>query len=132
MIWTYENVRRALNGDDERTFPNLAATRFVRGADGVFHLEYHGSRIVTYHPDGTYTLDTCGYKTRTTKARLRKFGPLNIRSKNGRWILNSQGGDLEFFDGIRVDYWGKVEVDEDDDRYATEMTVDNQIGKMYP
>lgn len=92
MIWTYENVRRALNGDDERTFPNLAATRFVRGADGVFHLEYHGSRIVTYHPDGTYTLDTCGYKTRTTKARLRKFGPLNIRSKNGRWILNSQGG----------------------------------------
>ena len=112
MIWTYENVRRALNGDDERTFPNLTATRFVRGADGVFHLEYHGSRIVTYHPDGTYTLDTCGYATKTTKARIGKFGPCDVIQKKGEWFILNSSGLTPLYDGVRVDAFGDIVEDE--------------------
>ena len=134
MTWNYTRAMMMLwIGDgDTYVFPNLAQTCFVKGQDGDIHLNYRGANVVTFHPDGTFTLNS-GDKTETTLSRLRKFGPLDIFSKNERWILSSQEGEFEFFDGIRVDYWGKVEAEteDDDDRYATEMTVDNQIGKMY-
>ena len=107
MLWTYENVRRCLNGDDEFVFHNLASTRFVRGADGVFHLEYHGSRIVTYHPDNTFTVDTCGYATKTTKARINEFSPVVVVQKRGMlYLVNGENENIEFFDGMRVDAFG--------------------------
>lgn len=132
MFWSYEHVCASLDGSDCYVFRNLVGTAFVRGQDGDFHLEYHNSKLVTYHPDNTYTLDSCGFMTRTTKMRLNEFSPIKIVQRGGLWQFDTSNGRQDFFDGIRVDSYGEiVEDEEDEDRYAVEATVDNQIAKTY-
>ena len=128
MFWSYDNVRVALGSENVFDIRNKVATAFVRGENGDIHLRYHCTNVITFHPDNTFTLSSGGFRTRTTLARLREFGPLNISQENGKWILSSQEGEFEFFDGIKVDPWGLVpDIDED----GFELTLDNQIRKTY-
>lgn len=58
-------------------------------------LQFIGNKII---------LNTGGYKTVTTKARINQFLPNNIRvyQKNRQWFIDKAGQKLEFFDGIEL------------------------------
>lgn len=51
---------------------------YQRGSD--YAVRYHYTDVVTVHPDGTYTLNTGGWETVTTKQRLNQFGPAHVYS----------------------------------------------------
>jgi hypothetical protein len=126
-----------LGGNPVYQFPDLASTCLIPGTDGDIHLRYHETNVVTFHPDNTFTLNTGGYETRTTKARINQFGPVKVYSREGTWFLDAPEGPVEFADGIRVDSFGEPVDDSAEfsqyptDEYAVEVTIDNQIGKMY-
>lgn len=66
-----------------------------RGDDIAVRL--HSTDVVTMHPDGSVTLDSGGWRTYTTKDRMRSF--VNVYSKSGVWYLPD--GSL-FYDGVTV------------------------------
>jgi hypothetical protein len=76
----------------------------------------HETDVVTYHRDGTFTLNTGGWHTLTTMSRINDFTPVGINvyresfvpyigqhdSLDVRWV-----GRVELVDGIRVDDLGR-------------------------
>jgi len=54
-----------------------------RGDDIAVRL--HDTDVVVYHPDGSITLDTGGWFTVTTKARMNEHSPFGVSSVRGEW-----------------------------------------------
>jgi hypothetical protein len=55
---------------------NTYLERFLRPGDleAVYAVRLHRTRIVQFHPDGSIVLDTGGWQTPTTRARMRECG----------------------------------------------------------
>lgn len=60
----------------------------------------HGHLIAVLN-GSELTLNSCGYKTQTTKNRLNGalLGLMTISQKRGKWFID----DIEFYDGITID-----------------------------
>ena len=77
---------------------------------GVEHIRLHDTDIVSYHPDGTMTIDSGGWQTRTTKDRINEYLPdhVTLYQKNFTWFLDVRSVDGEhmetvpFEDGMTV------------------------------
>ena len=85
-------------------------TRLYVGIDGSFEIKLHGHPIITIHPN-YITLNSCGYRTRTTKERMKTFTPegINIIQRNYKWYVTLQsfdddvwGEEVPFYDGIKI------------------------------
>lgn len=86
-------------------------TRLHRRADG-YAIRLHATDVVTIHDDGTYTLDSGGWRTVTTKARINAYSPARIGSIRGVWHVFGRNGDAGstlalYRDGMRVDAAGR-------------------------
>ncbi|MFA6118249.1 MAG: hypothetical protein WC729_29960 [Sphingomonas sp.] len=77
------------------------------GKDGAKDMQviYHETPLVTYHEDGTITLNSGGWATKTTKDRLGIFlpVPLHVVQTKGKWYVRNQETqeEIPFFDGMR-------------------------------
>lgn len=127
--WSYRKVSELIEGKKVYRFGSIIATVLVRGKNEDIHLRYHNTDVITFHKDGTFTLDGGGYRTATTLRRLKEFGPFQICQKNGEWLLSSDGNEIPFYDGIHVDRNGIIFKNEEFDVYSVQETVDNQIFK---
>lgn len=58
----------------------------------------HATDVVIIHCDNTYTLNSGGWKTITTKDRINTYNPYRVSQKNFIWYVDG----VEFFDGITV------------------------------
>jgi hypothetical protein len=69
----------------------------------------HYTPVVTYHRDGTTTLRTGGWWTRTTWSRVNAYSPVAVVSHRGhRWLMARGMLIQPFHDGITVDNNGRV------------------------
>jgi hypothetical protein len=87
---------------DNRPLP-VCATRVIRRDANTIVVQYHNTDVVTYKADGRVILNSGGWKTPTTKARMNEFAPLIIDQTNGIWrvyVPNQPGVSALFADGI--------------------------------
>src|ERR1700677_1463884 len=71
-----------------------------RGED--IALKLHQTDVVTLHPDGSITLNSGGWHTVTTKARISDYYQ-GLHSAKGVWYLRD--GSL-FYDGVTIHAYG--------------------------
>lgn len=80
-------------------------TRLVEDGEDVA-VVLHNTRIVTFHADGSVTLNSGGYHTSTTKARINSLiGPrLSVKQVAHDWFVIDarDGSKVPFKDGMRV------------------------------
>lgn len=57
--------------------------------DGWTYLLLHGHTIAGKNEQGFF-IDSCGWKTNTTKDRLNALNGVSIQQKNGEWYLNGK------------------------------------------
>lgn len=67
-------------------------TRLYMRGDAMtceFGVVLHGTEVVTLHSDGSYTLNSGGYRTVTTLDRIRRWGPPghNLFSEHSEWFV---------------------------------------------
>jgi hypothetical protein len=67
--------------------------------DGSVAIELHGTKVVIIHPDDTYTLNSGGWQTSTTKDRINQYSPMKVYQKKHVWYLDN---GTEFEDGMIV------------------------------
>ena len=82
-------------------------TRIIEYSDGKKVLRLYQTDIITWTTDGHIILNSGGYDTETTRARLNEFLPQDIRiiRKRGKTYIDQtkdNGEVLEFTDGIQL------------------------------
>ena len=115
---TYAYLDNFLSKRDSRTVPSIRATYINRMADGSITVQYHRTIVVRADKDGTFTLNSGGYRTATTKERIKAYSPAVLYQKAHRWYLAPRNQDgtinwakdarVEFYDGMRIDAAGNV------------------------
>lgn len=77
-------------------------TRLYKAGDD-YEIWLHNTPVVTIHANGTYTLESNGWRTRTTKDRINSYSPACVYQRRRVWYI----GTVEFRDGMRVDAVGR-------------------------
>lgn len=74
------------------------------GGEVVVVIILHSTPIVTYHEDDSVTLNSGGYRTVTTKARMNEVVPawVHIRQTKREWYVSAGSFSGPFYDGIRL------------------------------
>jgi hypothetical protein len=85
-------------------------TRLVKLSDDTYGVKLHSTVVVFIHYDGTYALNTGGWRTVTTKDRINRYAPCVVYSDRGTWYVKAQGAPWKergitgetFRDGMHV------------------------------
>ena len=81
-------------------------TRVVRLSDDRIAIRLHDTDVVVFDKDGSVTLDSGGWLTVTTKARMNEYlgDRGHVYSNRGKWFVTKSGweGGVRYFDGIRI------------------------------
>lgn len=111
---THEKAVALIRGKTNRTTRKLGNnTVGVIHDNGDVGIILHSTEVVTIHADGTYTLNTGGWRTYTTRSRMDEYTPFRLSGKcrtrswdSGEWSIGYHDGEtrheLPYHDGIRV------------------------------
>lgn len=120
----------------DRPLPGRA-TRLQKRADGSIAVKYHDTDVFTWLPDGAIRLNSGGFRTVTTKARINEYLPqgMALYQERGIWYLSlgdpypfSEGCKrLVFADGMMVKPDGEVEGGADDREAKAQLRLAEQI-----
>jgi hypothetical protein len=110
-------------------------------SNGDYAVRLHSTDVVTIHADGTYSLNTGGWETVTTKDRINNYGPARVYSHRGTWaVMHSDDPHMptkiqkcrtcKGTGEVTIDDWGQVRYySVDTSRAAMHLSTD---GYTYP
>ena len=94
-------------------FKKTGPSRCTKIANNTFRIEIDGGYIIRLHDTDILTvkgqlltLDSGGYQTMTTKARLNEYlpGGYQVNQKDYIWTVTTPAETLDFVDGMAVNY----------------------------
>jgi hypothetical protein len=81
-------VRGKRNADRRKVGNNTYAEIL---SDGTVGIKLHNTYVVKIHEDGTYTLNSGGWQTLTTKDRINQYSPRKVYQRNFQWYVEIVG-----------------------------------------
>lgn len=111
MAMTYEEaremIRRTGTRNGRRKLENNTYLIGVpEGGAQRYAIRLHDTDVITLHPDCSYTLNSGGWRTVTTKDRINRYAPVSVASDRGAWYVYPRRGDWDtrypFADGMRL------------------------------
>lgn len=96
----YENAQKIYENSRKRKLANN--TYLEKNDDGSYAIRLHSTQIIKFYPNKT-VLNSGGYRTVTTKARLNEFTMFDISQNRGIWYIRKNWQDqnsVVFADGI--------------------------------
>lgn len=151
----YADLDAKLTGRCSQSRKVANNTYLERRGDDIA-LRLHATDVVTFHADGTATLNSGGWLTVTTKARINDYlpGGISLGSVKGRWFLTytgqwdgehwivSERTPVPYTDGIVLDLATLDVVEgapaaeavkaEDDANTATRKAIEKYLRKTTP
>ena len=70
--------------------------------DNSVGIMLHSTYVVKIHPDNTYTLQTGGWQTVTTKDRINQYSPVRVYQRKYEWFVKVNGKEYPFMEGMVV------------------------------
>lgn len=92
-------VRGKTNRDSRKVGNNTYAEILHDGSVGIM---LHSTYVVKIHEDNTYTLNSGGWQTLTTKDRINQYSPRYVYQKNFEWFVKINDKSYPFMDGMVV------------------------------
>ena len=92
-------VRGKRNAERRRVGNNTYAEILPNGSVGIM---LHSTYVVKIHENNTYTLNSGGWQTLTTKDRINQYSPRRVYQRNFEWFVNINGEEFPFIDGMVV------------------------------
>ena len=98
MIWEIEGVL-------ESRLLKSSTIAYRTKSDDNIRIRFHETDILKFDGDGNVTLDSGGYRTPTTKARLNELqSAVHIYQEDFTWYVRFKNGStIEFYDGMVID-----------------------------
>lgn len=113
MMDSWHEADTYLHGGRNKSSRPIENNTRVERRDDDIAIRLHGTDVVTYHKDGSVTLDSGGWLTVTTKNRMNDYlgGRAYIGSDRGVWYVYRKGTwerVCRYFDGITVAFDGTI------------------------
>jgi len=70
--------------------------------DNTVGIKLHNTYVVKIRNDGTYTLNSGGWQTSTTKDRINQYSPVRVYQRKFEWFVKINGKEYPFIDGMVV------------------------------
>jgi hypothetical protein len=99
---TYKEAVNLLGQRESKKIGNNTYLKKLEG--GNIGVKLHDTFVVTYTPNNSVILNSGGWKTVTTKARINEYTDVRLSQKNSLWTI---GGHM-FTDGMEVFENGKI------------------------
>lgn len=110
IVMTYSEAQAKLGTRDRRKLGNHTYLE-RRGADAIA-VKFHRTDVLTFHADGRTVYQSGGWRTLTTKDRMREYGPLEVFAEKGVWYVYRKG-DFDtrwvYEEGLTVYADGRIE-----------------------
>lgn len=88
--------------DPNKGYSMGAHTRVVKSGND-YAIRYHDTNVVTVAPDGTTTLNSGGWRSKTTKERIADYAEgVHIWQTKGVWYVSTVRGTAVFADGMQI------------------------------
>lgn len=71
-------------------------------SDNTVAIKLHNTYVVKINPNGTYTLNSGGWQTSTTKDRINQYSPVRVYQRKFEWYISLNGKEYPFMDGMVV------------------------------
>ena len=114
MSYDYKSANRELQGRC-RMSRKIANNTYLKRLDGkegyVLAVLFHQTYILKFFPDGEIDIDTGGWNTVTTKARLNDYFPGRVWSESGHLFCSNGWQTVGFDFRCHVDAKGKLHGD---------------------
>lgn len=110
MFDSYTEVNQWMGKKTSRPATHGRSTRIERRDSGGIAVKYHDTDVVTYYPD-KIVLNSGGYHTVTTKARINEYAHINVYSERGMWYVSKRGNwdvRVTYRDGLALSWSGDV------------------------
>jgi len=125
----YTTLNEQLQGRNHNR-RKLANNTYAERHEDAIAIRLHDTDILTFYPDGRIVATTGGWKTHTTKDRLNQYLPGHrIWQHRGRWLLGSNGAQVEFADGMEFRPDGTIVGAKDQTAIAEEKALRKRIAK---
>lgn len=93
---TFAKAEELLGDYTDRPVPKCGNTRIQRIDYDTICIRFYATTIVKIHRSGVYQLNSGGFRTATTKARINQFSPAGLYQKGRVWFFRD---GMEFHDG---------------------------------
>ena len=70
--------------------------------DNSVGIMLHSTYVVKIHEDNTYTLQTGGWQTVTTKDRINQYSPVRVYQRKYEWFVKINDKEYPFTEGMVV------------------------------
>jgi hypothetical protein len=70
--------------------------------DDTVAIRLHNTDVVKINPNGTYTLNSGGWQTVTTKDRINQYSPVKVYQRKFEWFVTINGKEYPFIDNMVV------------------------------
>jgi hypothetical protein len=92
-------VRGKRNANRRKVGNNTYAEILYDNSVGIM---LHSTYVVKIHEDNTYTLQTGGWQTVTTKDRINQYSPVRVYQRKYEWFVKINGKEYPFIEGMVV------------------------------
>lgn len=91
---------RGKRNKDSRKIGNNTYAEILN--DNTVGIKLHSTYVVKIRDDGTYTLNSGGWQTATTKDRINQYSPVRVYQRKFEWFVTINGKEYPFIDGMVV------------------------------
>jgi len=98
----------ALKGIQVDFSRKIANNTYEYSENGIRKIRLHQTTIITFNANGSISLNSGGWRTKPTKARICEFSKIRISQESGVWHIHTSQGKFAFADGITIFPDGKV------------------------
>jgi hypothetical protein len=91
---------RGKRNKDSRKIGNNTYAEILH--DDTVAIKLHSTYVVKINPNGTYTLNSGGWQTVTTKDRINQYSPVRVYQRDFSWYVKINGKEYPFMDGMVV------------------------------
>lgn len=91
---------RGKRNKDSRKIGNNTYAEIL--SDDTVGIKLHSTYVVKIRADGTYTLNSGGWQTVTTKDRINQYSPVRVYQRDYTWYVTINGKEMPYMDGMVV------------------------------
>lgn len=95
MLDYQECARLVASARDRRSKPIDNNTRVEKRGEGAYALRLHATDIATFYEDGRITVNSGGYRTVTTAARLNAYVTRHRYAEAGTWYVRAEPSESD-------------------------------------